>query len=200
MINVSQIIKQHNRDVFYKKEKQTNPCNCRNKSECPLNGNCKVQSVIYKCTVTATQTFKQGVCLGIAEGNWKQRLSFKDKRHKNNTTLSSYLWDLKENHNQIPKLTLSIVRFAPGYSNISKRFLSCLHEKLLIINYHNPAELLNKRLELMAKCCHENKFLMSNYKGNDQQSIFNIYCEMSMHIKEYYVIIYLPDDREIVKL
>ena len=96
MINVSQIIKQHNRDVFYKKEKQTNPCNCRNKSECPLNGNCKVESVIYKCTVTATQTFKQRVCLGIAEGNWKQRLSFKDKRHKNNTTLSSYLWDLKD--------------------------------------------------------------------------------------------------------
>ena len=150
MNNVSQIIKQHNRNVSNKKEKQTNPCNCRNKNECPLNGNCKVQSVIYKCTVSATQTFKQRVYLGIAEGNWKQRLynhrqSFKDKRHKNDTTLSSYLWNLKENHNQIPKLTWSIVRFAPGYSNISKRCLLCLHEKLLILNYHNPAKLLNKR-------------------------------------------------------
>ena len=152
MNNVSQIIKQHNRNVSNKKEKQTNPCNCRNKNECPLNGNCKVQNVIYKCTVSATQTFKQRVYLGIAEGNWKQRLynhrqSFKDKRHKNDTTLSSYLWDLKENHNQIPKLTWSIVRFAPGYSNISKRCLLCLHEKLLITNYHNPAELLDKRSE-----------------------------------------------------
>ena len=148
-------------------------------------------------------TFKQHVYLGIAEGNWKQRLynhrqSFKDKRHKNDTTLSSYLWDLKENHNQIPKLTWSIVRFAPGYSNISKRCLLCLHEKLLIINYHNPAELLNKRSELMAKCRHENKFLLSNYKGNDQQSIYNIV--KFLYIKEYYVNIYLPDDREIVKL
>ena len=37
MNNVSQIIKLHNRNVSNKKEKQINPYNCRNKSECPLN-------------------------------------------------------------------------------------------------------------------------------------------------------------------
>ena len=58
MNNVSQIIKQNNKNVSNKKEKQTNPCNCRNKNGCPLNGNCKVQNVIYKCTVSGTQTFK----------------------------------------------------------------------------------------------------------------------------------------------
>ena len=166
MNNVSQYMKNHNRNVSNKKEKKTNPCNCRNKNECPLNGNCKVQSVIYNCTASATQTFKQRVYLGIGEGNLKQRLynhrhSCKDKRQKNNTALSSYLWGLKENHNQIPKLTWSVVR------NISKRCLLCLHEKLLIINSHNPAELFNKRSKLMAKCRHENKFLLSNYKGNN---------------------------------
>ena len=135
MNNVPQIIK-HNRGISNKKEKQTNPCNCRNKNECPLNGNSKVQNVIYKCTVSATQTFKQRVYLVTAEGNWKQKLynhrqSFKDKKHNKDKALSSYLWDLKENHNQIPKLTWSIVRFASGYSNIS-RCLLCLHEKLII--------------------------------------------------------------------
>ena len=73
MNNVPQIIK-HNRGISNKKEKQTNPCNCRNKNECPLNGNSKVQNVIYKCTVSATQTFKQRVYLVTAEGNWKQKL------------------------------------------------------------------------------------------------------------------------------
>ena len=34
--------------------------------------------------------------------------SFKDKRYKNDTTLSSYLWDLKENHSQILKLTFTM--------------------------------------------------------------------------------------------
>ena len=62
------------------------------------------------------------------------------------------------------KLLWSIVRFAPGYSNISKRCLLCLHGKLVIVNYHNAAELLNKRSELMAKYRHGNKFLQSNYK------------------------------------
>ena len=57
MNNVSQIVKQHNRNVCNKKEKQTNSCNCRNKDKYPLNGNCKVQNVIYKCTVSVTQTF-----------------------------------------------------------------------------------------------------------------------------------------------
>ena len=55
------------------------------------------------------QTFKR-VYLGTAEGNWKQplynhRQPFKDKKHKNDTALSSYLQDLKVNYNQIPKLT-----------------------------------------------------------------------------------------------
>ena len=74
MNNVSQIIKQHNKNVSSEKEKQTYPCNYRNKNECPLNGHFKVQNVFYKCTVSATQTFKQHVYLRIAEENWKQRL------------------------------------------------------------------------------------------------------------------------------
>ena len=132
----------------------------------------KYRTLSTNVSVSAIQTFKQGVYLGIAEGNWKQRLynhrqPFKDKKHKNDTALLTFLWDLKENHNQIPKLPWSIVRLAPGYLTISKRCLSCLHERLLILSYHNPAELLNKRSELMAKCRHENKFLLSNYKGND---------------------------------
>ena len=120
MNNVSQIIKQHNKNVSNKKEKESNSRNCRNKNEYPLNGNYKVHNVIYNGTVSTTQTFKQRVYLGIAEGNWKQRLynhrqSFKDKKYKDDTTLSSYLKDLTKNNNQIPKLTCSIVRFAPCY-------------------------------------------------------------------------------------
>ena len=63
MNNISQIIKQHNKKVFNKKEKQTNSCSCKNKNKCSLNGNCKVHNVIYKCTVSTKQTFKQRVYL-----------------------------------------------------------------------------------------------------------------------------------------
>ena len=67
MNNISQIIKQHKKHVSKKKEIQTPKCNCRNKNDCPMNGNCKVNNVIYKRTVSATPTFKQRVYLGIAE-------------------------------------------------------------------------------------------------------------------------------------
>ena len=73
MNNISQIIKQHKKHVSKKKEIQTPKCKCRNKNDCPMNGNCKVNNVIYKCTVCATHTFKQRVYLGIAESDWKQR-------------------------------------------------------------------------------------------------------------------------------
>ena len=68
------MMKHYNKNVFNEKEKQTNPCNCRNNSKCPLNENCRVQKVFSKRSVSATQTFKQSVYLGIAEGNWQQRL------------------------------------------------------------------------------------------------------------------------------
>ena len=154
------------------KYKHLNVRTSRNKNDCPMNGNCKVNNVIYKCTVSATPTFKQRVYLGIAESDWKQRYynhkkSFKNIECRHDTSLSSYLWDLKLKHNEIPSLQWSIVKFAPGYTNISERCNLCLYEKLLILTYENQDELLNKRSELMCKCRHENNFLLSNDKSND---------------------------------
>ena len=53
---------------------------------------------------------------------------------------------------------LFIAKKVLPYSNISKKCLLCLHEKLKIINYPLPEELLNKRAELISKCRHANKF------------------------------------------
>ena len=55
------IIKTHNNKVinnFIKEEKKENNeneekmCNCRVKSDCPLNGKCLAQNIIYKATTT----------------------------------------------------------------------------------------------------------------------------------------------------
>ena len=172
MENVAHIIKKHNQRIFSCKEKPKPSCNCKNKDNCPMNGKCQVQNVVNKCTVSATPNFSKRVYLGVAEGDWKQRFynhkkSIKNKSYRNDTTLSSYLWDLREKHNVFSTLTWSVVKSVPGYSNISKRGLLCLTEKVLIVTYENPEELLNKRSELMAKCRHNNRFLLSNYKSND---------------------------------
>ena len=31
---------------------QTPKCNCRKKVECPIDGNCQVNDVVYKCDIT----------------------------------------------------------------------------------------------------------------------------------------------------
>ena len=74
---------------------------------------------------------------------------------------------MKDKYNEMSSLKWSIVKSISGYSNISKRCLLCLHEKYEIINYPNQEDLLNKRSELISKCCHSNKYLLSNYKSND---------------------------------
>ena len=61
--NTSQIIKGDN-----KKVSKTNPlhqleCNCCIKTECPLNGNCCIEDVIYKCTALTTFQFKKALSL-----------------------------------------------------------------------------------------------------------------------------------------
>ena len=59
------------------------------------------------------------------------------------------------------------MRQAAPYSNMSKRYLLYLPEKLLIALYLNPQELLNKRSEMISKCRHRNKFLLMNFNSNE---------------------------------
>ena len=165
---MSSMIKSHNKKVINKDVKESKPCNCRVKSECPLNGQCQVTDVIYKCTVFSPDKPNK-VYLGTTEGHFKKqfynhRKSFNSEGSTNDTTLSKYIWELKETSNSSPALIWSIVKKVPPYSNMSKKWLPCLHEKFEINNYPPPEELLNKRSELISKCWHSNKFLLRNYK------------------------------------
>ena len=68
--NVQQLIKKHN-FIQNKKNQKTITCNCRDKNGCPLNGNCRTESVIYKCTSLTKNTVKK-VYLGVSEGEFKK--------------------------------------------------------------------------------------------------------------------------------
>ena len=122
--------------------------------------------------------------LRTAEGDFKKRFcnhrkSLNSEGSANKTTLSKYMWELKETSNWSLALIWSIAKKVPPYSNISKKRLLCLYEKLEIINYPQPEELLNKRYELISSCRHANKFLLRNCKTKhwlqslDRESIMN---------------------------
>ena len=63
---------------------------------------------------------------------YNHRKSFNNEGSANNTTLSKYIWELKETSNSSPAIISSFTKKVPPYSNTSKKCLLCLHEKILI--------------------------------------------------------------------
>ena len=125
-----------------------------------MKGKCRSEDIIYRCGVTATG-HPQKVYLGTAEGGFKHQYynhkkSFRNRKYVTETSLSKHIWEMKDKHNISPNLMWCIVKIVPGYSDISKRCMLCLHEKYEILSYSDQEELLNKRSELVSKCQHVN--------------------------------------------
>ena len=89
--NLGNIIKQHNSKILKgTPAPQLQQCNCRTKQNCPLNGRCLTNCIVYKATVTTnsdTHTY-----YGLCEGEFKSRYynhtkSFVSKIREWNRTL-----------------------------------------------------------------------------------------------------------------
>ena len=89
---MSSMIKSHNKKLINKDVKELKSCNCRVKSECPLNGQRQVTDLIYKCTVLSPDKPNK-VYFGTAESDFKKRFynhrkSFDNEASANETTPS----------------------------------------------------------------------------------------------------------------
>ena len=138
MQNMSKIYKDHNSKITSAPCNQLTLCNCQVKGECTMDGKCQATDTVYECHVFPPEP--QKIYFGLAEGKWKQRYynhetSFYHKRYSHETTLSSYVWHLKETLDVTPNLKWSIVKCIIPHSNISKKYLLCFYEKLVIITY-----------------------------------------------------------------
>ena len=164
--NVASIIRSNNRRKLKPSEVEK-LCNCRVKTECPLRGECQAQSTVYEATIETDNDSRTYV--GVSEPPFKTRYanhmsSLRNERYRSSTELSKYVWDLK-NKNQPFNLKWRIKDRAQSYSNASKRCNLCLTEKFRIITA-NKSTSLNKRTELVSKCRHASKYLLSNFLGN----------------------------------
>ena len=70
--NMSSMTKSHNKTVINKNVNESNSRNCRVKPKCPLNGQCQVTDIIYKCTVFSPDKPNK-VYLGTTEGHFKKQ-------------------------------------------------------------------------------------------------------------------------------
>lgn len=146
------------------KNRQTEPrCNCRNKTNCPLNGQCLSSNIIYMAEITTeNQPRPKMYYIGASKTQWKDRLynhrcSFNQRDYKNKTTLSKYIWELKEkgiSH----KIKWSILAKTRPPDHFNSRCQICLIEKMKIITFKHQNLLLNQRKEIVAKCRHKDIF------------------------------------------
>ena len=166
MSNIDSIIKSHNSTIMKSQEGPQVPkktCNCRNSSKCPLEGECLASSIVYKATVCSENETKSYI--GLVEGDFKRRWnnhrqSFRRLEYENSTTLSSYVWSLRDRGCDFSVKLEIMKRMNPYVGGASKCNL-CLSEKLLILESDRKS-LLNERSEILSKCRHKSKFLLCN--------------------------------------
>ena len=102
MGNARTIISNHNKAEINKSVRtndQKKNCNCQNPNSCPMDGNCNAEKFIYQAEVT-TPTTKE-TCIGLCDTAFKLRFrnhlcSFYNERYKHATSLSKYIWSLKD--------------------------------------------------------------------------------------------------------
>ena len=167
--NMRTIIQTHNNKVLEKETSESETqrkslCNCRNKDNCPLSGECKSGPVVYMATVKNNDTEK--IYIGSTQ-DFKERLanhraSFRNENLKNATALSRYVW--AEDLGPLPEIKWEILKKGSTYKKGSRYCDICLSEKLMISKHASDERSLNRRTELTSKCMHKEKFKLSRLK------------------------------------
>ena len=119
IINFKQAIINHNKlllqDQNGDKPTSEKMCNCRNREECPLDGKCLTECIVYKPTVTQIESNNKETYIGLTENAFKtrynlHRASFKLEHEKSATGLSEHISELQKNNNIDYKIKWEIVK------------------------------------------------------------------------------------------
>ena len=135
-------------------------CNCRT-PPCPLQGKCLLDNVVYQATVR-TQSEEQ-TYVGLSSTSFKLRLgnhkkSFKNETYRRNTSLSTYIWNIKDRGEEY-ELKWNILGRAQPFSPISCVCNLCTLEKYHILFTPHLAK-LNKKEEVNNHCLHKISMLL----------------------------------------
>ena len=127
MPNLKQFISGHNKKILKKNEpkKAEKVCNCRGGvKNCPVEGQCRKQEVIYEVEVSADQKENKSYLGSTATefkdryGNHKSDCKLEHRRHA--TKLSGYVWELKD-MNVRPVLKYRIKETAQAFSPVTDK-------------------------------------------------------------------------------
>ena len=174
--NLKAKVTSHNRKILSKPERSVvrTESNCRVKEKCPFKGEraCDIGSAVYKAVVKTGDPRKEKFYIG-SSNNFKKRCyshkdTFIDRERMTESCLSEYVWKLKD-EGEVPEVTWSIISRDKEYTRESKKCNLCIREKLEILKNSLDVKCLNQRSEIMNKCRHRNKFLLSNMRWSSQR-------------------------------
>ena len=161
-------INQHNKAILKKHDKHakplntntSRPCNCRSQEQCPMQGHCLQDNVVYKAEVTTSDNNETKSYIGVTANAFKTRFrnhtkSLNNKKYRNETELSKYIWQLKDSR-RAHKIKWEIIKQIPSCKAGQRKCGLCLEEKLIILKGRNK-NILHKRSELFNKCRHVTK-------------------------------------------
>ena len=157
MKNMRSIIKSHNAKIIKSstRTETAKKCNCREKANCPLRGECLTEAIVYKATIVCSNETK--VYIGLSGGPFKDRFrnhtkSFKHERYEKDTELSKYIWNLKRKQCDF-NIRWEILKKSNTHQRESGQCNLCVEEKFAILHMKED-NLINKKTELISKCRH----------------------------------------------
>ena len=127
-----------------------------------------MSGIIYQATVVRQDNNKAETYIGLTDNTFKTRYtghlsSFRNENKRNSTTLSAYIWKLKDSGTP-HTISWSIIAKGKAYCPASKSCNLCLKEKYYIICHPNKCS-LNSRNELASQCRHRKRHLLSSFKS-----------------------------------
>ena len=171
--NMKSHISKHNAKILKEEVKENDKrCRCEGQAnigitECPVDGNCRTESVVYSAEVSApnkqTKTY-----IGMTKNEFKTRFlrhrsAINNRISPDATALSEHVWKIRDEAGIEPKVVWKIKTRAYSYSNGGRQCDLCLSEKREIL-YAKKSESLNKRDELLYMCKHKVTFRLENFK------------------------------------
>ena len=169
MPNINSIINKSNIAKLSKeKNKVIAKCNYRNKVKCLLEGNWKQECVVYKVEVYSDpgNDRNKKVYFRSTQGEFKtryynHRMSFSHEKYRHSTTLSSYVWEVKDKKKIDPILKWEVIKKCRKYRAGDRYCLLCNEEKLAIAS-RKSRDMLNQRSEVLNSCKHKRGWLLYN--------------------------------------
>ena len=167
MPNMKTRISRHNTQLLTRDRVQAAepPCNCR-QVPCPMpgQGKCRSKNAVYQATVTVpprpevqgeeeeVHTYV-GATHDFKERYYGHRSSFSNEDQRSSTTLSKFVWKMKDENRQYT-IKWRIIDRGAAYRPAAKRCNLCLKEKYWII-FHPDMASLNDHSEIWRPCMHK---------------------------------------------